>query len=249
MLSNQHFYHRSIRKLVVSFGTLFNDIEIVRFDNSNNPKERFKVPISYGPKEKYISRLYSDPTLTKSINTLVPRMSFNLDSLSFDPTRKQITTIRNFSANTNTSFNSQFVPVPYSFDFSLSIYVRNVEDGTQIIEQILPFFAPDFTVTIDFIPSMNQKYDVPFILNSVETSTEYEGALEETRLVTWDLSFTAKSYLWPPVKSSGVIRQANTNITSDVTMNNTVVRIVTVPDPLNANVDSDFGFSETIIES
>ena len=191
---------------------MFNDIILTRTTTSGVEKEHFKVPLSYGPKEKYLTRITSDPTLTKSIAVLIPRISFNLDGMSYDPTRKQMTTIQNFSANTSTAVRTQFAPVPYSFEFSLSIYVRNTEDGTQILEQILPFFTPDFTVTVDFIPSMDQKYDLPVILNSVSSTVDYEGDMTTTRLITWDLSFTVKGYIWPPIKTGEVIRQANTNI-------------------------------------
>jgi len=132
--------------------------------------------------------------------------------LSYDPTRKQMSTIQNFSANTATSVKRQYAPIPYNYEFSLSIYVRNTEDGTQILEQILPFFTPDFTVTVDFIPGMDQKYDLPIILNSVSSSVDYEGDMLSTRLILWDLSFTVKGFIWPPVKSGEIIRQANTNI-------------------------------------
>lgn len=212
MLGNAFFSHRTIRKVVVAFGTMFNDIILTRTTTSGVEKEHFKVPLSYGPKEKYLTRITSDPTLTKSIAVLIPRISFNLDGMSYDPTRKQMTTIQNFSANTSTAVRTQFAPVPYSFEFSLSIYVRNTEDGTQILEQILPFFTPDFTVTVDFIPSMDQKYDLPVILNSVSSTVDYEGDMTTTRLITWDLSFTVKGYIWPPIKTGEVIRQANTNI-------------------------------------
>lgn len=212
MLGNAFFSHRTIRKVVVAFGTMFNDIIVTRATQSGVQKEKFKVPLSYGPKEKYLTLITSDPTLTKSISVVVPRISFNLDSLSYDPTRKQMTTIQNFSANTSTAVRTQFAPVPYSFEFSLSIYVRNTEDGTQILEQILPFFTPDFTVTVDFIPSMDQKYDLPVILNSVTSSVDYEGDMSTTRTIMWDLSFTVKGYIWPPIKSGEIIRQANTNI-------------------------------------
>jgi hypothetical protein len=212
MLGNAFFSHRTIRKVVVAFGTMFNDLIVTRTTQSGVQKEHFKVPLSYGPKEKYLTLITSDPTLTKSIATIVPRISFNLDSLSYDPTRKQMTTIQNFAANTSTALRTQYAPVPYSFEFSLSIYVRNTEDGTQILEQILPFFTPDFTVTVDFIPSMDQKYDLPVILNSVTSTVDYEGDMSSTRLIMWDLSFTVKGYILPPIKSGEVIRQANTNI-------------------------------------
>jgi hypothetical protein len=212
MLGNDFFSHRTIRKVVVAFGTLFNDLIVTRTTQSGVQKEHFKVPLSYGPKEKYLTLITSDPTLTKSIATVVPRISFSLDGLSYDPTRKQMTTIRNFSASSSTSLKTQFAPIPYNYEFSLSIYVRNTEDGTQILEQILPFFTPDFNVTVDFIPGMDQKYDLPIILNSVTSSVDYEGDMSTTRLILWDLSFTVKGFIWPPIKSGDVIRQANTNI-------------------------------------
>lgn len=212
MLGNAFFSHRTIRKVVVAFGTMFNDLIVTRTTQSGTQKEHFKVPLSYGAKEKYLTRITSDPTLTKSIAALIPRISFNLDGLSYDPTRKQMSTLQNFSANTSTSLKTQYAPIPYNYEFSLSVYVRNTEDGTQILEQILPFFTPDFTVTVDFIPGMDQKYDLPVILNSVTSTVDYEGDMLSTRLVMWDLSFTVKGFIWPPIKSGEVIRQANTNI-------------------------------------
>jgi hypothetical protein len=127
-----------------------------------------------------------------------------MTGMSYDSSRKQNSLIRNFSQST-TGLKTQFNPVPYDFSFSLSIYVRNTEDGTQIIEQILPFFTPDFTVTVDFIPDMDPKFDMPIILNSVNTTTDYEGAGSDgaTRLITWDLEFTVKGYIWPAVQSGG----------------------------------------------
>ena len=214
MLGNSPFYNRTIRKIVVAFGTVFNDIYLVRYTaNGLTAKETIKVPLNWGSKEKYITRITSDPTLTKSIATTVPRISFEMTGMSYDSSRKLPTTVRNFAtANNSTTVNAQYVPVPYNFDFSLSIYVRNTEDGTQILEQILPFFTPDFSVTVDFIPSMDPKYDMPIILNSVSNETDYEGDMMTTRLIIWNLEFTAKAYIWPPVISGEVIRQANTNL-------------------------------------
>lgn len=219
MLGNAAFYHRTIRKMVVVFGTMFNDIEIVRYTQAGVAKEKMKVPLSYGPKERYLTQITSDPNLIKSINTIVPRMSFNLDSLEYDVQRKQVSTLQNFASATNTGVSTQYLPVPYNFEFSLSVYVRNTEDGTQILEQILPFFTPDFTVVVDFVPSMNQKINVPIILNSVASTVEYEGAMNEgsTRIIVWDLTFTAKSFIWPPVKSGKIIKEANTNLNIDMT--------------------------------
>jgi hypothetical protein len=192
---------------------MFNDIHLVRYNKAGTTSyEKFKVPLNYGAKEKYITRINADPTLTKSIATTVPRMSFDMTGMSYDTARKLPSTVRNFAANNATTVKTQFVPVPYDFTFSLSIYVRNTEDGTQILEQILPFFTPDFNVTINFIPSMGKKYDMPVILNSVNTTTDYEGDMTSTRLITWDLEFTAKAYIWPPVIDAEVITQANSSI-------------------------------------
>lgn len=198
MLNNPHFYNRTIRKIVVAFGTIFNEIFIVRYNKAGTQAfEKIKVPLSYGAKEKYLTRITSDPNLTKSVQTVVPRISFELTSLSYDPSRKQQTTLQNFAQTADGKLRTQYAPVPYDFSFSLSFYVRNTEDGTQILEQILPFFTPDFTVTVDFIPEMSQKYDMPVILNSVNSTTDYEGDMMSTRLITWDLEFTVKSFIWP----------------------------------------------------
>ena len=213
MLGNAPFYNRTIRKIVVAFGTVFNDIYLVRYTKDGlTAKETIKVPLNWGAKEKYVTRLTSDPTLTKSIATTLPRISFDMTGMSYDSSRKLPSTMRNFSANTATSIKSQFVSVPYNFDFSLSIYVRNTEDGTQILEQILPFFTPDFSVTVDFIPSMEPKYDMPIILNSVSNEVDYEGDMMATRMIIWNLEFTAKGHIWPPIKTGKVITSANTNL-------------------------------------
>lgn len=216
MLGNNHFYNRTIRKVVVAFGTVFNDLVLVRYNKAGTTEyDRTRVPLSYGAKEKYLTRLVSDPSLTKSIATVVPRMSFDLVSLEYDSSRKFNTINRNFAQQTNGSIKAQYAPIPYNFEFEMAIYVRNTEDGTQILEQILPFFTPDFTVTVDFIPTLGRKYDMPIILNSVNSQVEYEGDMSTTRLIIWNLSFTAKGYIFPPVSTAGMIEQANTNIYQD----------------------------------
>ena len=213
MLGNSHFYNRTIRKIVVAFGTIFNDIYVVRYTaDGSTSKEKFKVPLNYGAKEKYLTVITSDPNLIKSINTVVPRISFEMTGINYDTSRKLPSTIQNFSANTSTGIKTQYAPIPYNFDFSLSIYARNHEDAAQILEQILPFFTPDFNVTVNLNPQMNQKYDLPIILNSVSPEIDYEGDLMTTRLIIWNLEFTAKSYIYPAVKEGKIIRQANTNL-------------------------------------
>ena len=204
MLGQAHFYNRTIRKVVVAFGTIFNDIQLQRYSKDGNTKyEIFKVPLSYGPKERYLTQITSDPNLTKSMSVVVPRISFELIGMSYDASRKLISTTQNFNYSATNGLSTQYAPVPYDFTFTMSIYVRNTEDGTQIVEQILPFFKPDFTVTVDFVKEFPQKYDMPIILNSVNVTNDYEGGLGDgtTRLIIWDLEFTAKGYIWPVVKT------------------------------------------------
>jgi hypothetical protein len=262
MLSNPHFYNRTIRKVVVAFGTMFNDIEVVRFTNTGQLQHKMTVPLSYGAKEKYLTRIISNPNLTKSVSTVVPRMSFNLDGLSYDISRKKQTTLQNFSFTKENGVSSQYAPVPYNFDFSLSIFVRHTEDGTQILEQILPFFTPDFTVTVDFIDGMCQKYDMPIMLNSVTNNTDYEGDMLTTRLITWDLNFTAKGYIWPILKTGrGLIGQyspvggedgtggyggAIVNLYGDMNSDQKLVTYKVQSDPLDADPDDEYGFNETV---
>lgn len=216
MLGNNHYYNRTIRKVVVAFGTLFNDLVLVRYNKAGTVEyERTRVPLSYGAKEKYITRLTTDPTLTKSINVYVPRISFDLVGLEYDSSRKFNTINRNFGQQADGSVAASYAPIPYNFNFELAIYVRNTEDGTQILEQILPFFTPDFTVTVDLLPKIGRKYDMPVILDSVTPQVDYEGDMSTTRLIIWNLSFTVKGYIFPPVSTVGMIEQANTGIYSD----------------------------------
>ena len=218
MLDNNHFYNRTIRKMVVTFGTLFNELSIVRYNKAGTQEhERLRVPLSFGAKEKYLTRLTSDPNLTKSINAYVPRISFDMVGITYDSSRKLNTMNRNYAINSTTgAVSGQYAPLPYNFEFDLNIYVRNHEDGTQILEQILPMFTPDFTVTVDLIPTIGRKYDVPIMLNSVTPQIDYEGDMSTTRLIIWNLTFTVKGYIFPAVSpAAGLIKQANTNIYID----------------------------------
>ena len=218
ILDNNHFYNRTIRKMVVTFGTLFNELSIVRYNKAGTQElERTRVPLSFGAKEKYLTRLTSDPNLTKSINAYVPRISFDMVGITYDSSRKLNTLNRNFAINSSTgAVAAQYAPLPYNFEFDLNIYVRNHEDGTQILEQILPMFTPDFTVTVDLIPTLGRKYDIPIMLNSVTPQIDYEGDMSTTRLIIWNLTFTVKGYIFPAVSPDAkIIKQANNNIYID----------------------------------
>ena len=214
-----YFYHQTSRKMVVAFGTLFNTIEVRRTNSSDEVTEVVKIPLSYGPKDKMLARITSDPNLSSSVALTVPRMGFELTSMTYDGTRKLNTMGRNVKRGTTSqTLKKQYNPVPYNWEFSLYIFVKNAEDGTQILEQILPFFTPDFTVTMTIISGMSVKHDIPLILNSVTSEDTYEGDFATRRSIIWTLSFTMKGYLYPNiVDNSAVIKDVtvDTHIMSE----------------------------------
>jgi hypothetical protein len=202
-------YNRVIRKLVVGFGNLFDSITLYRFKPDLTESERFIVPIAYASKERYVMRLEEDLNLDKKVQLTLPRMSFEMAGLSYDSSRKQNTNIKNFSGTPPSGVLSQYNPVPYNFDFNLYIYVRNIEDGTQIIEHILPFFTPDYTIKLNLIPEMGIIKEVPVILNSTQHEITYEGGREnETRMIVWTLNFTVKGFIFGKVTETSVINRA-----------------------------------------
>ena len=209
------FYHQTIRKYVAAFGTLFNDLNVERKNSSDVVVERVKVPLAYGPRQKWILALQETTTDRRVLATRLPRMGFALTGTTYDSVRKLNTVGVNYAANsslsTTTTQLKQYNPVPYNFDFDLFILVNNAEDGTQILEQILPYFTPEFTVTINTIPDMGIKTDVPIILNSASQSDEYEGELATRRTIIWTLSFTLKGQLYPDIKSGSVIKTIEVN--------------------------------------
>ena len=221
-------YNRIIRKLVVSFGKLFDDITLVRYNPDLTEAERFLVPLVYATKEMYVKRLEDDPALDKKIQVALPRMSFEMNGLTYDVSRKLNTNIKSF-AQTGSGIISQYNPVPYNFDFSLYIYVRNIEDGTQIIEHILPYFAPDYTLKLNLIPEMGIVKEVPIILNSATSEIDYEGDKNsETRMIIWTLNFTVKGFIFGKTSTAGLIKTSITNILSNV-QNDTFVFGMTSP--------------------
>ena len=207
------FYHQTIRKYVAAFGTLFNDINIERKNSSGTVVERVKVPLAYGPRQKWILALSDTTDQRRVLAARLPRIGFSLTGVSYDSVRKLNTVIRNVAANTAStgSVLSQYNPVPYNFDFELFILVNNAEDGTQILEQILPYFTPEFTVTINTIPDMGIKADVPIVLNSASQTDEYEGDQATRRTIIWTLSFLMKGYVYPDIKTSAVIKTIEVN--------------------------------------
>ena len=208
------FYHQTIRKYVAVFGTLFNDINIERKNSSGTVVEKIKVPLAYGPKQKWLLAVQDTTADRKVVATRTPRMGFAMTGVSYDSVRKLNTIGRNVAANTSsttTNMTTMYNPVPYNFDFQLFILVKNAEDGTQILEQVLPYFTPEFTVTVNTIPDMNIKADVPITLNSADVADEYEGDLTARRTITWTLSFTLKGFIYPNVTSGEIIKSIEVN--------------------------------------
>lgn len=214
-----HFYHKLTRKYVVLFGTMFNNITIVRRNTDTGAEiERMKVPITYSPKEKYISRLRADPDLQRQIQIRLPRLSFELTGLAYDASRKQNSIMKVAKSNTAESGKSSYMNVPYDLTFELNLYARNIDDGTQIIEQILPYFVPDYTVTIDPVSSLGVLRDIPITLNSVQYNIEHEGNFDAVRFITWTLNFTMKVDYFGPVTNPKIIRKVIANIFNDPTL-------------------------------
>jgi hypothetical protein len=188
----------------------------VRYNKAGTQEiERINVPLMYSQKEKFYQRITQDPELTKETSITLPRMGFELTGITYDPLRKRTLFAESHSVNDATSIKA-IRTTPYNFEFSLSIYVRNVEDGTQIVEQILPFFNPDYTMTIDFIGLPDQKTDVPFILQNVVQDVEDVGGSDPTRVIIWTLTFTAKGYMYGPIVSKDVIRKSTANTYNDI---------------------------------
>ena len=205
------FYNRIIRKLVVGFGNLFNDITLVRYNPDLTEQERFIIPISYASKELYVQRLEGDPDLEKKVQITLPRFSFEMVGLSYDATRKQNTNVKNFT-QTATGTKSQYNPVPYNFDFNLYLYVRNIEDATQVLEHVLSYFTPDYTIKLNLIPEMGIVKEVPVVLNNTQQEIQYEGNRDsDTRLIIWTLNFTVKGFVYGPIKSTNLISSSITN--------------------------------------
>jgi hypothetical protein len=228
MLSGVHFYHRITRKMVVAFGTLFNNITLKRYNKAGTQEiERINVPLMYAQKEKFYERITQDPNLANETMMTLPRMSFEMTAITYDPLRKRSSFVNSFSAGSDNTKVKNVVATPYNFEFTLTIYVRNVEDGTQIIEQILPYFSPDYTVTMNLVDVASEKTDVPFILNSVSQEVNNVGVSSgDVRIIMWTLSFTAKGYMYGATSESKIIRKAIAN-TYDSTFNTTAQREIT----------------------
>jgi hypothetical protein len=198
MISN-YFYHEVLRKTIVAFGTLFNKIQIKHKDNAGDDFSIITVPIAYGPIQKFLARLEQVPDLQKRASITLPRISFEMTGIQYDASRKS-STMQTFRAvdKNNGEIVKVFMPVPYNVNIRLSIISKLNEDALQIVEQILPYFQPNFNVTVDLISSIGEKRDIPIILNNISMEDNYEGDFTTRRNLIYTLDFTAKTYLFGP---------------------------------------------------
>jgi len=243
-----YYYHEIIRKTIISFGTVFNDISIKHQNSSGEDYSELNIPLSYGPAQKFLARLEQQADLNKPVQTTLPRMSFEMNSVSYDPSRKAGVT-QTFKASDGTNLKKVYMPVPYNIGFELSIFTKLNDDALQIVEQILPYFQPAFTLTVDLVKSIGEKRDIPLILDNVAFQDDYEGDFSTRRALIYTLNFTAKTYLFGPIaeSTSGLIKKVQTDLYTDTNTKTAKreMRYTATPVPADAGPADDFGFSET----
>ncbi len=263
------FYFGTIRKYVIAFGNLFNDIYVQRLDSNGNRIQTLAVPLAYGPKEKWLVRLVQDPNLDQDVAITLPRMGFEITSLTYSPQRKLSSTLKNSRLKTSDldRVDTQFVPVPYDINILLSIFVRNADDGAQIVEQIVPYFRPEFVTNVRLIPEMGIVADTPVVLQDVSIEDTYEGDFDTRRALIYNMNFNMKAYFYGPVSNSGVIKRTIIPIAMDTAADTPFAEKITVTpaqfangapltspsanSSLSVNLDqisanSDFGFTVDI---
>jgi hypothetical protein len=247
-----YFYNESMRRMTIAFGQLFNKIQVRKKDAAGNMVQSVNVPLTYAPKEKFLVRLDQQNDLNnREFAVVLPRMSFEISGIAYDGSRK-LTRVQKYKAVKSNATGDELLynysPVPYNISYSLYVFTATAESGLQIVEQILPFFQPDYTVTVNAIPELNIKRDIPVVLNTVSYEDSYSGDFVTRRAVIYTLNFTAKTYLFGPASTQSVIKTSQSDLFSDVDINNArrEERILVVPDPTTANATDDFGFTTTI---
>jgi hypothetical protein len=248
MLGN-YYYHQIIRKTIIGFGTLFNDIHIQHKNGDDDTISDLKVSLAYGPIQKFLAKIQQQQDLSKPIAITLPRMSFEMTSIAYDNTRKAGIT-QTFKASDGENMKKVFMPVPYNIGFQLSIISKLNDDALQVIEQILPFFQPSFNLTVDLVDSIGEKRDIPVVLNNVSFQDDYEGDFSTRRSLIYTLDFTAKTYLFGPVAAAtdGLIRKVQVDYYSgsDTQSAKREMRYTVQPDPIDAGPNDNFGFDESL---
>lgn len=252
-----YYYHERIRKTVAMFGKLFNDIYVLRKNSSGDVISQVKVPLSYAPKDKFLERIRENPDLynDQKVAIKLPRMSFEIVSVTYDPTRQlPKTNYVNKAGTSNSSRSKIYTYVPYNISFQLSLYAKNQDDALQIVEQIIPYFNPQYTLTIKPLADFpDLKEDVPVTLTGVTLTDDYEGPVEQRRTIIYTLDFDIKINFYGPIGEQGIIRKSIVEfyqIGAGLADSDVLLQKLTVePNPLNVSPDSDYGFTETWVLS
>ena len=243
-----YYYHEILRKTIIAFGTIFNDIHIRHRDGAGKESSDMRVPLAYGPMQKFLARLEQQPDLNRAVQITLPRMSFETTNIAYDATRKGGIT-QTFKASDGKKLRKVFMPVPYNLGFELNILVKLNDDALQIVEQILPFFQPAFNITIDLVSSIGEKRDIPIVLEGINFSDEYEADFSTRRVLMYTFNFNAKTYLFGPVAEStdGLIKKVQVDYYTDTNTDTAKreMRYKVQPDPVDAGPADDFGFSES----
>jgi hypothetical protein len=257
----EYFYHEIFRKTIIGFGALFNDITIKQSNDQGQTTSLIKVPLAYGPIQKFLARVEQQPNLNSPVQITLPRMSFEFNGLSYDQSRK-LTTTQSFlskSVTDSTDIKKTYMPVPYNMDFELNIFTKFNDDMLQIVEQILPYFHPSYTLSINLIETIGEKRDVPIVLNSILMQDDYEGDFTTRRALIYTLKFTAKVYLFGPVLggaskdiikkvSLGFVSGDTRSVSRDLTYSVEPVATRSYSDQATTILSSDIDFSSTMIE-
>lgn len=254
----QYFYHQKIRKAVAMFGTMFNQIHVVRQNASGQTISQVRVPLAYAPREKYLARIQADPDLRigQRVALKLPRLSFEITSISYDPGRK-IPKLNRFSVQKSGQSDrdmrgSLYSPVPYIIGFQLNAFTKTQDDALQIVEQIIPYFSPQYTLTIKpFTEYPNIKEDVPITIQGVNFQDDFEGPLEQRRTIIYSMDFTMNINFYGPIRESALINKSISNVEfeGDSAGERTIVhKTVVTPNPADASPDETFGFAVSTLE-
>jgi hypothetical protein len=242
---DQRFYWGTIRKAIVAFGNMFNNITIDRRDSNGNTVQLIRVPLSYAPKQKFLARIQQRPDAdSKTVQVTLPRMSFEMVQLDYDPNRKIAPLQQSRSVNNGTTASAQYAPTPYNVAVYLYVYARNQDDGLQIVEQILPYFNPDFNLTLKAIPELDIKNDLPIILDSISFEDDYEGDFNTRRSIVWTLAFTLKLNFYGPIRDQGIIKRVIANTYNIDNINDQIQKVTVGTNPGNAMPNSNFEYLE-----
>lgn len=244
---NQKFYWGTTRKAIIAFGNLFNNIHIDRRDAAGNIVQTLKVPLSYAPKQKFLARITAQPEdPIQKTQTIIPRMAFEVVGIQYDPNRRVSLVQQNRAVNgTATTLNAQYAPTPYNINMALYSYTKNQDDGLQIIEQILPYFNPDFNLSINAIPQLGIKNDLPILLDSISFEDDYEGDFRTRRAIIWSLNFTMKLNYFGPINKQGIIKTTNVNTFSDPELTQKQQSYSVTVDPTSSIPGDTFDFVES----